>query len=135
MNNLIGGGTASLALLQRIEESEEKLENIGTVYGGNFPGVDLVGGEYKEIAQIEVPPGTYLLIGSSQLNVSADSTFVLSLDNSVAIRFSGLGGGGASASIVKKTDTTKIFRMSMYKPNISTPVQNAGTYFQAIRIK
>lgn len=126
------GGAAALALLQRIEESEEKL----TVYGGNFPGVNLVGGEYKEIAQIEVPPGTYLLIGSSQLNVSVDSTFVLSLDNSVAIRFSGLGGGGASASIVKKTDTNKIFCMSMYKPsNISTPVQNAGTYFQAIRIK
>lgn len=132
MNNLIGGGAAALALLQGIEESEEKL----TVYGGNFPGVNLVGGEYKEIAQIEVPPGTYLLIGSSQLNVSVDSTFVLSLDNSVAIRFSGLGGGGASASIVKKTDTNKIFRMSMYKSsNISTPVQNAGTYFQAIKIK
>ncbi len=98
--------------------------------------MNLVGGEYKEIAQIEVPPGTYLLIGSSQLNVSVDSTFVLSLDNSVAIRFSGLGGGGASASIVKKTDTNKIFRMSMYKSsNISTPVQNAGTYFQAIKIK
>lgn len=126
------GGAAALALLQGIEESEEKL----TVYGGNFPGVNLVGGEYKEIAQIEVPPGTYLLIGSSQLNVSVDSTFVLSLDNSVAIRFSGLGGGGASASIVKKTDTNKIFRMSMYKSsNISTPVQNAGTYFQAIKIK
>ena len=129
------GGAASLAILQKIGEIEENLKNIGTVYGGNFPGVELEVGKYTEIAKIEVPPGTYLLVGASQLNVSTDSIFVLNLDGSVAIRFSGAGGGGASASIVKATTTTKIFRMSMYKPNISTPVKNAGTLFQAIRIK
>jgi hypothetical protein len=76
-----------------------------------------------------------LLIGSAQLNVSSDNSFVLLLDDNIYIRFNGGGGGGASASIVKKTDTSKIFRMKMYKPQIETTVKSSGVYFQAIKIK
>lgn len=123
------------ALKQENKELKERLDSIGTVYGGSFPGKILTAGEYVEVAQVEVPPGTYLLIGSSQINVSLNSLFVLTLDNEMSIRFNGSGGGGASASIIKKTDTSKIFRMKMYKPQIETTVKSSGVHFQAIKIK
>lgn len=82
-----------------------------------------------------MPPGTYLLVGSAQINVSSDNIFALLLENNICVRFNGGGGGGASASIVKKTDTSKIFRMKMYKPQIETTVKSSGVYFQAIKIK
>ena len=82
-----------------------------------------------------MPPGTYLLIGASQLNVSIGGIFVLNLEN-VAIRFSGSGGGGACTSVVKSTDTTKIFRMRMYKPaGENTSVKTDGVNLWAIKIK
>lgn len=123
------------ALKQENRELKEQLDSIGTVYGGSFLGKILTAGEYVEVAQVEVPPGTYLLVGSAQINVSSDNIFALLLENNICVRFNGGGGGGASASIVKKTDTSKIFRMKMYKPQIETTVKSSGVYFQAIKIK
>ncbi|MCI8564917.1 MAG: hypothetical protein HFI39_01140 [Lachnospiraceae bacterium] len=141
MGTTSGSNTGELGLLRRIEELseqneylKEKIDRIGTIYGGEFPAVELTEGETTEVASINVPPGTYLITGSSQINVSIGDVFVLNLNNSVRVRFNGANGGGASVSTILET-AGKIF-MNLYKPKgVTTPVTSYTTSLKAIRIK
>lgn len=133
------GGGASLALLEEVnylkqenKKLKEKLESIGTMYGGDFSAVLLEVGKDTDIAQVELHPGTYILIGGAQVNKSLNITFKLALLNSV-VRFSGGGGGGASVHTIVKPTTKSVYKMSMYSG--AEDVSAIGIYLNAIKVK
>ena len=71
---------------------------IGTVYQGlgtarTFPAANT----YYTISTVTLPPGRYLVLGSSQVSESSDLIYVLAIGNQ-STRFSGLHYGGGVAA-------------------------------------
>ena len=107
---------------------------IGTVYQGlgtarTFP----VANTYYTISTVTLPPGRYLVLGSSQVSESSDLIYVLAIGNQ-STRFSGLHGGGANVFYVCKSDKQFTVELKMAVGGASGNVKNSFTYLYAVKI-
>lgn len=117
---------------EAVSALSDQYDNIGVVYGGSFDQVDLVQEQYTVIASISLSPGTYLIVGKSQITPAYDGIISLRIASGT-IRFNGRSGGGACNVGVINLESTETTRLEMYSSVAG--LKAASTTFWAIRIK
>ena len=117
----------------------DRITQVGTIYTSPDIGQKTVGtGGYHNIGSLTLTPGTYLIEGSCQFDISSEDSYnlALRLTGSTMALYRGKmwGGGSGNVSRIYRVTQTSTFYLAVHNGSSSSRIVKYPR-FQAVRLR